>query len=61
MVGLNNNIANGLQYAWEHLQNNFQIKATLEQLNSSDHLLTQDVSRAGFYHDGTKSTYESTW
>jgi hypothetical protein len=53
VVGLNNNVANGLRYAWEHLQNNFQIKASAEQLNSSDYLLTQGVSRAGFYHDGS--------
>jgi hypothetical protein len=53
-VGSNNNVANGLRYAWEHLQNNFQIKASAEQLNSSDYLLTEDVSRAGFYHDGSK-------
>jgi hypothetical protein len=28
---------------------------TLDQLNSSDYLLTQDVSRAGFYHDGSRN------
>ena len=54
VVGSNNNVANGLRYAWTHLQNNFQLNATPDQLNNSDYLLTQDVLRAGFYHDGSK-------
>jgi hypothetical protein len=51
VVGLNNNVVN-----LDAFTKQFQIKATLEQL--SDYLLTQaqeqDVSRAGFYHDGSK-------
>ena len=56
VVGSNNNIAHGLRHAWTHLQNKFHDVATPAQLttNSSDYLLTQDVSRAGFYHDGSK-------
>ena len=56
VVGSNNNIAHGLRHAWTHLKNKFQDVATPAQLttNSSDYLLMQDVSRAGFYQDGSK-------
>jgi hypothetical protein len=51
--GTNNNIADGLQHAWMHLQNNFQAFATSTQLtvDASKYLPAQDVLRAGSYHD----------
>jgi hypothetical protein len=54
--GTNNNIANELRHTWMHLQNNFQAVATPMQLtvNASKYLvLTQDISRAGSYHNGS--------
>ncbi len=53
--GTNDNIANGLRHAWTHLQNNFQFVAMPTQLtvDGTKYLLTQDISRAGSYHDGS--------
>ena len=42
------NLSTGLQQAWSHLQTSFQEVATAGQEAA---LLTQDVSRAGFYVD----------
>jgi hypothetical protein len=41
------------QHTWTHFQNNFQAVATPTQptIDASMHLLTQDISRAGTYHD----------
>jgi hypothetical protein len=55
VLGSNNNIANKQRHAWTHLQNNFQAVAKPTQLinDASKYLLTQDISRAGSYHDGS--------
>ena len=48
------NIATGLQQAWSHLTLKFQEVVLPEQvIDSTKHLLTQPVARAGFYEDGT--------
>jgi len=53
--GSDHNIASGLRHAWHHLQINFQDVATPIQLSSDapKYLLTQPVSKAGNYHDGS--------
>ena len=47
------NLAHGLKHAWSHLTTSFQDVATPEQLSDFDLLLSQEVTRAGFYEDGT--------
>ena len=51
--GPSSNLANGLKASWTHLQSNFQEASTNDRANDDSLLLTQDVSRAGFYKDGT--------
>jgi hypothetical protein len=50
--GTNNNIANGLQHAWKHLQNAIATPTQLTD-DATKYLLTQDILRAGSYHDGS--------
>ena len=47
------NLANGLRHAWIHLTTSFQDVSTQEQLSDFDLLLSHEVTRAGFYKDGT--------
>ena len=48
------NIATGIQQAWSHLTFKFQKVVLPEQVvDTSKHLLTQPIARAGFYGDGS--------
>ena len=55
LEGSDHNIASGLRHAWHHLQLNCQDVATPLQLltDAPKYLLTQPVSNAGIYHDGS--------